>query len=126
MAQVRARNRRLHPKGLAQRPPGRTLWPCSPSGMDAALTEIAELTSQLTRLSAQLQVLTAQTQPSEKASPWLPLSKAAPLLHWPPRTLRRRILAGQFPEACYRRLPGPSGKRSIYLVNVERYLKTLR
>lgn len=93
--------------------------------MNAAPSEIAELTAQITRLSAQLQLLTAQAQPQEKASPWLPLDKAAQLLHCPPRTLRRRILAERFPDNCYRRILGPSGKRATYLVNVERYLKTL-
>jgi hypothetical protein len=93
--------------------------------MPAASPEIAELTAQITRLSAQLQLLTAQAQPPEKASPWLPLDKAAPLLHCSPRSLRRRILANRFPEIAYRRIPGPSGKRSTYLVNVERYLRTL-
>lgn len=93
--------------------------------MNAAPSEIAELTAQITRLSAQLQLLTAQAQPQGKASPWLPLGKAAELLHCPPRTLRRRILTDCFPENCYRRIPGPSGKRSTYFVNVQRYLKSL-
>lgn len=94
--------------------------------MVAASSEIAELTAQMARLSAQLQLLTAQGEPAQKPSPWLPLSRAAQLLHCQPRALRRRILAARFPEACYRRIPGPSGKRCTYLVNVERYLKTLR
>lgn len=93
--------------------------------MAAASSEIAELTAQITRLSAQLQLLTAQAQPPEKPSPWLPLDKAAPLLHCSPRSLRRRILTNRFPENAYRRIPGPSGKRSTYLVNVERYLRAL-
>lgn len=93
--------------------------------MNAAPSEIAELTAQITRLSAQLQLLTAQVQPRDTESPWLPLSKAAQLLHWPPRTLRRRILADSFPENCYRRIISPSGKRTTYLVNVQRYLKSL-
>lgn len=94
--------------------------------MPAAQPEIAALTEQLARVAAQLQVLTAQAAPAPKASDWLPLSKAAPLLHCQPRTLRRRIASMRFPESCYRRIPGPSGKRSTYLVNVERYFKTLR
>lgn len=94
--------------------------------MTAASPEIAELTAEITRLSNQLQLLLSQAQPAEKPSPWLPLDQAAPLLHCTPRALRRRILANRFPENSYRRILGPSGKRSRYLINVERYLKTLR
>jgi hypothetical protein len=94
--------------------------------MAVASSEIAELTAQVARLSAQLQLLTAQGEPAQRESPWLPLSKAAGLLHCQPRALRRRIISARFPETCYRRVPGPSGKRSTYLVNVERYLKMLR
>jgi hypothetical protein len=62
-----------------------------------------------------------------KASPWLPLREAAPLLHFKsPRALKARILRGGFPPDCFRQLPSPSGKRHSYLVNVERYLRTLR
>jgi hypothetical protein len=94
--------------------------------MAAASSEIAELTAQMARLSAQLQLLTAQAEPAQKASPWLPLCQAARLLHCQPRALRRRIVSARFPETCYRRILGPSGRRSTYLVNVERYLKMLR
>jgi hypothetical protein len=90
---------------------------------------VAELTTQLAQLSAQLKLLNAQKEPepSCKASPWLPLSKAAVLLHFKsPRALKVRILRGGFPPDCYRQLPSPSGKRHTYLVNVERYLKSLR
>ncbi len=90
---------------------------------------VAELTAQLAQLSAQLKLLNAQSQPqpSAKASPWLPLREAAPLLHCKsPRALKARILRGGFPPDCYRQLPSPSGKRHSYLVNVERYLRTLR
>jgi len=90
---------------------------------------VAELTAQLAQFSAQLKLLNAQSQPksAHKASPWLPLREAAPLLHFrSPRALKARILRGGFPPDCYRQLPSPSGKRHSYLVNVERYLKTLR
>ncbi len=90
---------------------------------------VAELTAQLAQLSAQLKLLNAQNQPqpSAKASPWLPLREAAPLLHCKSaRALKARILRGGFPPDCYRQLPSASGKRHSYLVNVERYLRTLR
>lgn len=90
---------------------------------------VAELTAQLAQLSAQLKLLNAQKQPqpAHKASPWLPLREAASLLHFKsPRALKARILRGGFPPDCYRQLLSPSGKRHTYLVNVERYLKTLR
>jgi hypothetical protein len=81
----------------------------------------------VTELTAQLQQLSAQPQPAAKASPWLPLREAAPLLHCKsPRALKARILRGGFPPDCYRQLPSPTGKRHTYLVNVERYLRTLR
>ena len=89
---------------------------------------VVELTDQLSRLSAQLKLLTAQ-HPSmaQKSSPWLPLREAAQLLHIAsPRALKYRIVRGGFPPDCYRRMPSPSGKRHGYLVNVERYLRTLR
>jgi hypothetical protein len=89
---------------------------------------VVELTDQLARLSAQLKLLTAQhPSSSQKSSPWLPLRKAADLLHFSsPRALKYRIVRGGFPPDCYRRMPSPSGKRHGYLVNVEPYLKTLR
>ena len=89
---------------------------------------VAELTNQLARLSAQLKLLTAQQpSPARKSSPWLPLREAAELLHFSsPRALKYRIVRGGFPPDCYRRMPSPSGKRHAYLVNVERYLRTLR
>jgi hypothetical protein len=90
---------------------------------------VAELTTQLAQLSAQLKLLNAQhhSQPSHNPSPWLPLREAAQLLHFKsPRALKSRILRGGFPPDCFRQLPSPSGKRHSYLVNVERYLKTLR
>lgn len=90
---------------------------------------VAELTSQLAQLSAQLKLLNAQnvSRPAPQASPWLPLREAAPLLHCKsPRALKARILRGGFPPDCYRQLPSPTGKRHTYLVNVDRYLRTLR
>jgi hypothetical protein len=89
---------------------------------------VAELTDQLARLSAQLKLFSAQQPPSaRKSSPWLPLREAAELLHFSsPRALKYRIVRGGFPPDCYRRLPSPSGKRHAYLVNVDRYLRTLR
>jgi hypothetical protein len=89
---------------------------------------VADLTAQLSQLSAQLRLLTAQGQPvQQKSSPWLPLRDAAALLHFTsPRALKNRILRGSFPPDCYRQVPSPSGKRHTYLVNVERYLRTLR
>jgi len=91
-------------------------------------TMVAELTAQLSQLSAQLKLLTAQGQTApQKSSPWLPLKEAAPLLHFPsPRALRNRILRGSFPPDCYRQMPSASGRRQTYVVNVERYLKSLR
>ncbi len=104
-----------------------------PSGIDTTQHKmnevVTELTAQLAQLSAQLKLLNAQNQPrpSSKPSPWLPLRDAAPLLHFrTPRALKARIVRGSFPPDCYRQLPSPSGKRHTYLVNVERYLKTLR
>lgn len=41
----------------------------------------AELAEQIAQLSAQLKLLNAQVQPTQKASPWLPLREAASLLH---------------------------------------------
>jgi hypothetical protein len=80
---------------------------------------VTELTAQLQQLSAQLKLMNAQSQ--------LPLREAAPLLHCKsPRALKARILRGGFPPDCYRQLPSPTGKRHTYLVNVERYLRTLR
>ena len=65
--------------------------------------------------------------PRIKQAPGYPLREAAELLHFKsPRALKARILRGSFPPDCYRQLPSPSGKRHSYLVNVERYLKTLR
>jgi hypothetical protein len=89
---------------------------------------VADLNEQLSRLSAQLTLLTAQHPPApRKSSPWLPLREAAELLHFSSaRALKYRILRGGFPPDCYRQLPSPSGRRHAYLVNVERYLRTLR
>jgi len=90
---------------------------------------IAEFSNQLAQLSAQLRLLTAQTNPQSttKPSPWLPLKEAARLLHCKsPRALKARILRGGFPPNCYRQLPSSSGKRHTYLIHVERYLMTLR
>jgi len=91
-------------------------------------TMVAELTAQLSQLSAQLKLLTAQGKPApQKSSPWLPLKEAAPLLHFPsPRALKSRILRGSFPPDCFRQVPSPSGRRHSYLINVDRYLRTLR
>ncbi|MCP9889103.1 hypothetical protein KBY96_14345 [Cyanobium sp. ATX 6A2] len=88
---------------------------------------MAELSIQLNRLSAQLTLLTARQAPPQQTSPWLPLAEAAELLHFSSaRALKSRILRGAFPPDCYRQVPSPSGKRHAYLVNVERYLKSLR
>jgi hypothetical protein len=90
---------------------------------------VAELSAQLSQLSAQLKLVSAQNHPKQplKASPWLPLRDAAPMLHYKSaRALKARILRGTFPPDCYRQMPSPSGKRHSYLVNVERYLKMLR
>lgn len=89
---------------------------------------VAELTEHLAQLSAQLRLLTAQHPAAARAaSPWLPLREAAPLLRFSSsRALRCRIQRGAFPPDCYRQVPSPSGKRQSYLVNVERYLKSLR
>jgi hypothetical protein len=63
----------------------------------------------------------------EQWSPWLPLKEGAPLLHFSSaRTLKHRILRGSFPPDCFPEVPSPSGKRHSYLVNVDRYIKTLR
>lgn len=90
---------------------------------------VAELTTQLSQLSAQIKLLNAKNQPQlvSKPSPWLPLKIAAQLLHISsPRALKARLLRGAFPPDCFKALPVPSGRRHSYLVNVERYLKTLR
>lgn len=91
-------------------------------------TVMVELSNQLNRLSAQLTLLSARQAPAEQpTSPWLPLADAAELLHFSSaRALKTRILRGAFPPDCYRQLPSPSGKRHSYVVNVERYLKSLR
>jgi hypothetical protein len=90
-------------------------------------TPSKDLSEQLAQLSAQLKLLNAtlHPQPQHQPSPWLPLRVAAQLLHLKsPRALKARILRGGFPPDCYRQIM--SGKRHSYLVNVERYLKTLR
>jgi hypothetical protein len=89
---------------------------------------VMELTEHLAQLSAQLRLLTGvKAANSQAASPWLPLREAAQILRFTSsRTLRNRIVRGSFPPDCYRQLPSPTGKRHTYLVNVERYLKSLR
>jgi hypothetical protein len=89
---------------------------------------VAELNQHLAQLSAQLRLMTAQQSGGQAtASPWLPLREAAQLLRFPsPRSLRNRIMRGAFPPDCYRQVPSPTGKRHAYLVNVERYLRSLR
>ena len=93
--------------------------------MESALIELKE---EMAMLSAQLKLLNAKQpgkQPLE-ASPWLPLTEAAELLRFiSARALRDRIRRGQFPPDCYKQIPSTSGKRHIYLVNVQRYLKQL-
>lgn len=91
-------------------------------------TVVAELTDHLAQLSAQLRLLTAQQPTAARSlSPWLPLREAAPLLRFSSsRALRTRIQRGTFPPDCYRQVPSPTGKRHSYLVNVDRYLKSLR
>lgn len=89
---------------------------------------VAELNEHLAQLSAQLRLMTAQQSGGQvTASPWLPLREAAQLLRFPSsRSLRNRITRGAFPPDCYRQVPTPTGRRHSYLVNVERYLKSLR
>ena len=91
-------------------------------------TVVSELTAQLSQLSALLKLLTAEGQPApQKSSPWLPLNEAAPLQHFPSvRARKKRILRDSFPPDCFQQVPSPSGKRHSYLVNVDRYLRTLR
>ena len=92
-------------------------------------TTNSDLSAQISQLSAQLKLIHAQIRPqaSQVTSPWLPLRVAAELLHAKSaRALKARILRGGFPPDCYRQIPSASRKRHTYLVNVDRYLKTLR
>ncbi|MEO1003036.1 MAG: hypothetical protein AAFX65_07995 [Cyanobacteria bacterium J06638_7] len=89
-------------------------------------TIAAELAAQIQQLTARLELLNA-ANPLPKPSPWLPLGQAARMLHLKSaRALKGRIQRGTFPPDCCRVIPSPSGKRNTYLVNVERYLKSLR
>jgi len=90
--------------------------------------ELIELKEQISLLHAELKLLNARRvgKPSIAPSPWLPLKEASALLKFEsPRALRQRIQCGQFPPDCCQKIPSPTGKRNIYLVNVQRYLKRL-
>lgn len=90
--------------------------------------ELIELKEQIAKLHAELKLF--NSKPPSKASmapsPWLPLKEASALLKFEsPRALRQRIRCGHFPPDCCQRIPSPTGKRTVYLVNVQRYLKRL-
>lgn len=86
----------------------------------------SDLTAHLQQLMAGLELLNAQ-HPLPKPSPLLPLLDAVKLLHFKSaRVLKSRIQRGTFPPDCCRITPSPTGKRNSYLVNVDRYLKSLR
>lgn len=92
-----------------------------------ATSDISELAAQVEYLTARLQQLTETTTVQRFSNPWLPLKEAAAVLHYPSaQALRQHLRKGRFPTDCYRAIPGPSGTRCKYLVNVEQYLKTLR
>ena len=90
--------------------------------------EVIELKEQMAKLSAELKLLNAKTVAKQAAetNPWLSLKEGAALLRFvSARSLRQRILQGQFPPDCCQKIPSASGKRHVYLVNVQRYLKRL-
>lgn len=93
--------------------------------MDAELIAIKE---QISLLHAELKLLNAKKsdKPLAVASPWLSLKEASALLKFEsPRALKRRIRSGNFPPDCCQQIPSPTGKRTLYLINVQRYLKQL-
>ena len=99
-------------------------------GQPSSLTmgkDISELSSKIEQLTAEVALLKARkgTQPSTN-SPWLSLQEAATILKFSShRALRNRIKSGKFPPECYRELPTKSGKRSNFIINVDRYIKLL-
>ena len=91
--------------------------------------EVLELKEQMARLYAELKLINAKqpVKPSQPASPWLSLKEAACLLRFESaRALKQRIQNGKIPPDCCQKIPSPSGKRHLYLVNVQRYLKLLK
>ena len=90
--------------------------------------EVLELKEQMAKLCAELKLLNAKqpVKPPLEPSQWLSLKEAACLLRFQSaRALRQRIRNGQFPPDCCQQIPSTSGKRHLYLVNVQRYLKKL-
>ena len=89
--------------------------------------DLSALTNQIERLVAEVDLLKAQHTPRVKSSsPWVSLQEAATRLNFSsPRALKNRIKSGRFPPDCYREEPTVSGKRSIFMVNVDRYIKLL-
>ena len=90
--------------------------------------ELIELKEQIAQLHAELRLLNAKKSgnPTIPPSPWLPLKEASALLKFEsPRALKLRIQCGKFPPDCCQKIPSPTGKRTVYLVNVQRYLKRL-
>jgi hypothetical protein len=90
--------------------------------------ELAALKSQMALLHAELRLLNAKkiAKPPAEPSPWLSLKEASALLRFESaRSLKQRIRSGKFPPDCCQQIPSPTGKRTIYLVNVQRYLKRL-
>jgi hypothetical protein len=91
-------------------------------------SDLIELKEQMAMLHAELKLLNAKKPVKQTAepSPWLSLQEAADLLRFKSaRSLRQRIHNGQFPPDCCQRIPSTTGKRHVYLVNVQRYLKQL-
>jgi len=90
--------------------------------------DLIELKEQISLLHAELKLFNARSagKPTMAPSPWLPLKEASALLKFEsPRSLRQRIQCGKFPPDCCKKISSPTGKRTIYLVNVQRYLKQL-
>ena len=91
-------------------------------------SELIELKEQMAKVHAELKLLNAKTMGKQQPepSPWLSLKDAAALLRFESaRALRQRIRRGQFPPDCFQQISSPSGKRHVYLVHVQRYLKRL-
>ena len=90
--------------------------------------ELIELKEQIALLHAELKLLNAKKSGNltMAPNPWLPLKEASALLKFEsPRALKQRIQCGKIPPDCCQRIPSATGKRTIYLVNVQRYLKRL-
>jgi hypothetical protein len=89
--------------------------------------DLSTLSQSIEQLKAEMALLKAQRVRGQvPVSPWLPLKEASIRLHFSsPRALRNRIKNGQFPPDCYQQIPSTSGKRHVYLINVESYLKKL-